>query len=85
MDIVLVQWWDACGGELSSWRSFEELKKTSPALCYSTGFLVHEGTKEGMDYIVVCPHLTYEKEGDGELSIPKAWVKSVTVLTSISF
>lgn len=85
MDIVLVKWLDACGGELSSWRDIEVLKKTTPAICYSTGFLVHEGTKDDIEYLVVCPHMTYAKEGDGELAIPKSWVLKVSVLSSVTF
>lgn len=84
-DLVLVEWYDASGGHDMGWRSMEDVQKTRPALGRSVGWLIHTGKRDSMEYIVICPHTIGIKnmEGDGEIAIPKSWVKSITKLQSV--
>ena len=81
-DLVLVEWYDAAGGHDMGWRSMEDVQKTRPALGRSVGWLIHTGKLDSMSYIVVCPHIigTENIEGDGEIAIPKSWIKKITKL-----
>ena len=92
--LALVTWYDAAGGERIGWRDITEVSKATPVLCYSVGFIVYRGTVEregfikGLEYIVVCPHIIphftdeedHESVGDGEIAIPRSWVKSIQYL-----
>lgn len=81
--IVLVEWYDAQSGS-SEWKEMKEVISLKPALGKTVGYLVSEGKVDKMHYIVVCPHIVgigdKAVDGDGELAIPKAWVKKITVL-----
>ena len=77
--IVLVEWWDACGGSKSGWHPMKDIVDQKPALARSVGFLV----RNEPDVVVVCPHTVEadgHMDGDGELAIPKSWVKRIKVL-----
>lgn len=79
MKIVIVEWWDACGGAKVGWHPMKDIQDQKPALARSVGFLV----RQDESVVVVCPH-TVEADGitdgDGELAIPKSWVKKIRVL-----
>ena len=81
--IVLVEWYDAQSGS-SEWKEMKDVISLKPALGKTLGYLVGEGKVDKMHYIVVCPHIVgigdKAVDGDGELAIPKAWVKKITVL-----
>ena len=77
--IVLIEWADACGGARSGWRHITEIEKTTPATCYSVGFLMRHTKAE----VLIVPHIATvddQIDGDAELSIPRSWVKKITVL-----
>lgn len=81
MKIVLIEWLDAHGGTCLGWRPLREIRDREPAMVCSTGYLV----KETKDYVIVCPHMTKDEDGhfdngDGELAIPRAWIKKFKVL-----
>lgn len=94
--LVLVKWYDACGGGNNGWSDLGVLQDTKPVPCYTVGFLLLDGTMTGsdgysVDYIVVCPHLLAERDGenddrlvynqgDGEIAIPKSWVVELKYL-----
>ena len=75
MKLVIVEWEDAAGGNRTGWRPTSEIKKRSaPEPAVSVGWLLRWD-----DSVVICPHLvgTNRDEGDGEIAIPSAWVKTV--------
>jgi hypothetical protein len=78
--IVLVVWLDACGGSKDGWHSMRSILRQKPYEARSVGYLV----REEEDYIVVCPHLVgigeRDIDGDGELAIPRSWIKKVVTL-----
>jgi hypothetical protein len=79
MKIVIIEWVDAHGGNRTGWKGLKEIESTVPANGRSVGFLV----KETETHIVVCPHFVGDEpniEGDGEMSIPKGWIKAIKVL-----
>lgn len=81
MKIVEVLWLDAHGGNKSGWKKLRKIASTVPATGRSVGYLV----KRTDDLVVVCPHLVGEgksAEGDGEIAIPKSWVKKIRVLSN---
>lgn len=77
--IVLVEWKDAAGGARIGWRPIREVEKQETAICYSVGFLLRQTNNE----VLIVPHVATlgdQADGDGELCIPKSWVKKITVL-----
>jgi len=82
--IVLVEWYDATGGEITGWRDLEDVQSMRPTFARTVGYLVYEGTipDTKMNYVVVCPHIVGRKhpQGDGELAIPKSWIKRIITL-----
>lgn len=79
MKIVLVEWLDAHGGNRTGWKDLKEIASAMPAKGKSVGWMV----KETEHHIVICPHFVGEDtelQGDGEMSIPKSWVKAIKVL-----
>lgn len=85
--IVRVDWLDAHGGVLAGWKDISSVAKSKPVLAMSIGVLLRE-TK---DKVVVCPHFVgtshelllsedADTAADGALSIPRSWVKKITVL-----
>jgi len=81
--IVLVEWYDAQSGP-SEWKEMKEVVSLKPALGKAVGYLVAENKVDKIPYIVVCPHVVgigdKAIDGDGELAIPKSWIKKITVL-----
>lgn len=80
--MVLVNWLDAAGGYDQGWRSIEDVKRAKPARGRSLGFLVATGEMDGIEFLVICPHLVGTKniEGDGEIAIPSSWILSIEYL-----
>lgn len=81
MKIVLIEWMDAHGGTCLGWRPIREIRDREPAAVVSVGYLL----KETPEYVVVCPHMTKDENdkfdfGDGELAIPRAWIRKLKVL-----
>lgn len=83
MKIVLVEWYDAQSGSLG-WKPMKEVLAIEPALSKSVGYLLKEVKNGKHSYIVVCPHFAGighgNIDGDGEIAIPKSWIKRVVVL-----
>jgi hypothetical protein len=83
MKIVLVEWYDAQSGPIG-WKPMREVLTIEPALSKSVGYLLKEVKNGKHSYIVVCPHFTgvgYKNiDGDGEIAIPKSWIKRIVVL-----
>jgi hypothetical protein len=89
---VLVKWYDACGSSSDGWKPMEELLALTPVPCYTSGFLIYDGaTDEGVNYVLICPHLigTYDPDnegkliydqGDGEIAIPRSWIVDIVYL-----
>lgn len=81
--IVLVEWYDAQSGP-SEWKEMSEVISLKPALGKSVGYLVAEGKVDKTSYLVLCPHVVgigdKAMDGDGEIAIPKSWIKNITVL-----
>lgn len=81
--IVLVEWYDAQSGP-TEWKEMKEVVSLKPALCKAVGYLVAENKVDKVAYIVVCPHIAgigdRTIDGDGEIAIPKSWIKKITVL-----
>ena len=80
--IALVEWLDAHGGVRTGWRDMAEIRKREPVVALSIGYLVAE-TKTT---ITICPHIVTDGEGnaemgDGEISIPRSWVRKIKVLS----
>lgn len=76
MDLVIIHWLDACGGERRGWRPLKEIQDVHPAECRSVGFLIRETDTE----VVICPNLATagdDIDGDAEFAIPKSWVKKI--------
>lgn len=77
MNLVLVNWRDAAGGNRSGWRTLESMKGDGLHACQSVGFLLRRTD----EFITVVPHVSLD-QGDGEISIPAAWVTSVVELVA---
>jgi hypothetical protein len=80
--MVLVNWLDASGGHDQGWRGLRDVKSAKPSRGRSLGFLVATGELDGIEFLVVCPHMVGTKniEGDGEIAIPKSWVLDIKFL-----
>lgn len=74
--IVRVEWLDATGGTRIGWRPLKALLEP-PEEAVSVGFLLRED-----DVIILVPHIS-GPEGDGEIAIPTAWVKSIVDLEPV--
>lgn len=85
--IVRIDWLDAHGGVIAGWKDISTVVKSKPVLAISIGILL----KENKDKVIVCPHFVgsphelmisedAETAADGALSIPRSWVKKITVL-----
>lgn len=79
--LVMIEWYDSLssGGR---WRSVFEMHDMEPFICRSVGWLVVDGETK-----VIVPHLydsdeeyNTEASGCGEMAIPGAAVKSISVL-----
>ena len=70
--------------ELKQWKEMSEVISLKPALGKSVGYLVAEGKVDKTSYLVLCPHVVgigdKAMDGDGEIAIPKSWIKNITVL-----
>ena len=79
MKLVLVRWRDARGGVTDGWRHIaREIAGLKVWHAESVGWVAHEDN----DRLVVVPHRAGDglEDGDGEISIPRAWIESVTEL-----
>ena len=84
--IVRVEWIDAHGGVRGGWRELSLISKRKAVHALSVGVLLHEAS----DRVVVCPHFVGNEKGidldetdtsgDGEIAIPRSWVRKITVL-----
>lgn len=74
--LAVVYWVDACGGHRMGWRTIDEVASMGAANAVSVGFVVSDTE----DVIVVCPHMVDWEEGDGEIAIPKQWVKKIITI-----
>jgi hypothetical protein len=75
MQVAIVHWVDATGGENTGWKELSDVKRVDPSPVISCGVIV----KKTREKIVVCPHLVLGdkgniEEGDGEIAIPRSWV-----------
>jgi hypothetical protein len=86
--LVRVDWMDAFGGVREGWRGIEDIKGRATAPAISIGFLARETDEK----VVILPHLISADvnpvdfttcSGDGELVIPKTWIRSIVELRPI--
>lgn len=84
--IVRIDWLDAHGGNRGGWKEVKEAAKTETLPALSIGVVLRETKRT----IVVCPHFvsagpnvpvnTVDSQADGEIAIPRKWIKSITEL-----
>lgn len=71
--ICKVTWLDATGGVRAGWRPLRTIGGPAETVI-SVGFLLKDD-----DVVILVPHLSGE-EGDGEICIPRTWIKEVVEL-----
>ena len=76
--LVLVEWRDAVGGNKAGWRQLDDMVPRTD-IVQSVGWLIHKDRK----IVTVVPHLS-GTQGDGELSVPRAWIQKLVVLKETS-
>ena len=76
--LVLCVWKDAVGGGRTGWRDLAEMKPRLDAV-QSVGWLLHKDRK----CVTICPNISGH-QGDGEISIPRAWIQKLVVLKETS-
>lgn len=84
--IVRIDWLDAHGGNRGGWKDVKDAAQTETLPALSVGVVLRETKRT----IVVCPHFvsgaadkpvdTSTSQADGEIAIPKKWIKALTVL-----
>lgn len=77
MKIVLVRWYDAFDLP-PQWASFEDLKKDSPAIVQSVGWLLDPEPLDG--YVTLATSIVDDNFGSG-IHIPKSCIISVEELS----
>lgn len=75
MKLVHVVWVDAAVS--NTWRSQETAAKDLPHECRSVGYVL----KNDDQCIVIAPHVSGE-ECNGDIVIPRVWVKSIVELVT---
>ena len=77
MRLVLVDWIDSRGVG-TDWEFFTDPLTTKPKPCYikSVGWLAHEDD----ECVVVIPHVADDKQGCGDMTIPKIAIKRMSDL-----
>jgi hypothetical protein len=80
--IVMVTWFDAHGGTRNGWRDIKDVVTVEPVIAVSVGYLMSDTKRR----VVIVPHAFLDKDGkleqgDGEIAIPKSWVKEIKVLS----
>lgn len=75
MRLVHVVWVDAAVS--NTWRSQETAAKDLPHECRSVGYVL----KNDDQCIVIAPHVSGE-ECNGDIVIPKVWVRSIVELVT---
>ncbi len=76
MRMVLVEWTDACSDD-AGWKPLKKIKKQTPVIVMSMGFLV----KDDPDYVtVIGSHVPFDDTTDGDVTIPRGMVRSITEL-----
>lgn len=73
--LVEIEWVDAAGGARMGWRPLKEIVENARlANACAAGYLL----KKTRDFVVIVPHIAKDAngtDGDGELVIPRKWVK----------
>ena len=79
--LVLVEWLDSHSGR--GWRDFDAFQEAAePLYCRSVGWMA----VDAKDCKIIVPHIAGERNGDwmlqgcGDLTIPTAAIKKITVL-----
>jgi hypothetical protein len=76
MQIVLITWVDAIGGD--GWLSLQDLKQEKPHEHHSLGFIAHETDQ----FITIAMSYDEDEENMGAwLCIPKAYIKNIINVT----
>lgn len=85
MELVYIEWYDAYGGSIVGWKDISKIKLLKPMLSKAVGFYIKEDNISGINYIIICPYLIGTEEddpqGDGEIAIPKSWIKEFKVVS----
>lgn len=72
--LVLCVWRDAVGGNKSGWREIADMKPRLD-IVESVGFLLHKDRRA----VTICPNISGH-QGDGEITVPRAWIQKLVVL-----
>lgn len=78
--LVLIEWVDAHGGTREGWRTLSDAAQRSLSVCKSVGWIIRADRKE----VVIIPHTQDEELGDGELVLPRKWIKRIAPLVEAS-
>lgn len=79
MKMVLVEWMDACSDE-AGWKSLKKIRKQTPMLVRSLGFVVTDHP----DYLtIIGSHVPFDDTTDGDVTVPRSMIKSIKELQEI--
>ena len=72
--LVEVEWTDACGS--GAWQDIDDYRKLAPMPCLTAGYLLVKDKEK----VTVLSTQSLDGGGNGAISIPTQWIKSIRKL-----